>query len=99
MKAYFKARPASNRNYSKKRAAEIRDIVISAKNIPCADCGRTHPYYVMDFDHVRGNKKFNLSVAASKTRSIKSVKEEIKKCDVVCANCHRYRTFAVKSTL
>jgi hypothetical protein len=44
----------------------------------------------MDFDHVRGEKLFNigqtLSVAMPKFLT------EISKCDIVCANCHRIRT-------
>lgn len=47
----------------------------------------------MDFDHVRGEKKFNLAVAANKNISIARIQDEIAKCDVVCANCHRERTF------
>lgn len=47
----------------------------------------------MDFDHVRGEKKFNISIAAVKLMSIAIVQSEIEKCDVVCANCHRERTF------
>lgn len=57
---------------------------------PCADCKVPYPHYVMDFDHVRGKKKFNLSIACQ--RSNKAVLEELAKCDIVCANCHRLRT-------
>lgn len=59
---------------------------------PCADCGRTFHYCVMDFDHRDGETKlFNVSSAwlrAGRQR----VEDEIAKCDVVCANCHRLRT-------
>lgn len=68
-------------------------MVISAKDRPCADCEKSYPYYVMDFDHVRGDKKFNLSQATSHRRALKAVEDEIDKCDVVCSNCHRERTF------
>lgn len=47
----------------------------------------------MDFDHVSGQKKFNLSAAANKMRSLMAVEDEIAKCEVVCANCHRERTY------
>lgn len=47
----------------------------------------------MDFDHVWGEKKFNLSSAATGRHKIRIIEEEIAKCDIVCANCHRVRTF------
>jgi len=67
----------------------------TAKNVPCADCGNRYPYYVMDFDHRPGEKKcFNLANVAGQTRiSMARLKAEIAKCDVVCANCHRIRTY------
>ena len=62
------------------------------KNKPCMDCGVAYPSYVMQFDHVRGRKKFNIS---NRLKSInwKRLHLEIKKCDVVCANCHMERTW------
>jgi len=44
----------------------------------------------MDFDHVRGAKRFHLSESEHKSKRL--IKEEIRKCDLVCANCHRIRT-------
>jgi hypothetical protein len=70
----------------KRNAAHI----IAAKAAPCVDCGVQYPYYVMDFDHVRGEKRFALS--QHQARGLKLIDEEIAKCDLVCANCHRIRT-------
>lgn len=92
-KAYYKKNPRSINESSIKRKKAIREIIIDSKNKPCADCGIKYPYYVMDFDHLE-DKKFILAVAASKLRSIKTVLAEIAKCEVVCSNCHRERTFA-----
>ena len=58
---------------------------------PCADCGRSYPAYVMDFDHVRGTKSVGISLMFS--YSWQTILAEIAKCDLVCANCHRIRTF------
>lgn len=67
-------------------------IVNAAKNVPCADCGQRWPPEAMDFDHVRGKKLADLS-RMSKTRySVSKILEEIAKCEVVCACCHRIRT-------
>jgi hypothetical protein len=93
-KAYYKKNPRSIRDSKRRRHSEIRKLVIDAKNNPCVDCGKEYPYYVMDLDHrPNSDKKFMLSIAASKMRSLESVRKEIEKCDLVCANCHRERTF------
>ena len=78
----------------KKRVELHRQMIREAKNVPCADCGRRYPHYVMDFDHRPGEKKcFNVSIAAGQPRlSWAKLAAEIAKCDVVCANCHRERT-------
>ena len=76
---------------TKRLQAEIRKL----KEIPCFDCKETYPYYVMDFDHVRGKKLFNLSKAKLSGRV--KAHEEAQKCDVVCANCHRIRTHKRKN--
>jgi hypothetical protein len=54
----------------------------------CADCPEKDPR-VLDFDHVRGKKSFNLCTATSMSPAVVA---EIDKCDVVCGNCHRIRT-------
>ena len=59
---------------------------------PCVDCKNYYHYYVMDYDHRdETTKKEDVSSVANQL-SLKMVKEEIAKCDLVCANCHRERT-------
>jgi hypothetical protein len=67
-------------------------LVNEAKNRPCADCGRRCPPCVMDFDHVRGVKLGNIA-QMKQTMVTRTVADEIAKCDVVCANCHRLRSY------
>jgi hypothetical protein len=81
----------ANPEWWAERKARNIQIVREAKNKPCADCGVPYPFYVMDFDH-RENKSFNLSMVAKRHYSEARLLEEIAKCDVVCANCHRERT-------
>ena len=57
----------------------------------CSDCGENYPYWILHFDHLY-DKEFNLGSFSSKTTSLDRVKEEMKKCEVVCANCHANRT-------
>lgn len=56
----------------------------------CLDCQLVFPHYVMDFDHVRGRKTRPIS----ELTTMASLRIELPKCDLVCANCHRIRTFA-----
>jgi len=60
------------------------------KDAPCVDCGVKYPSYVMQFDHVRGKKSFNIGNV--KGISLKRLLIEVEKCDLVCANCHAERT-------
>lgn len=58
---------------------------------PCIDCGETN-ILVLEFDHVRGEKKYNVSEMIWRGLSIDSIRHEINKCDVRCANCHSIKT-------
>jgi hypothetical protein len=44
-----------------RKKAELRALARRAKQRPCADCGVAYPYYVMDFDHVEGEKSMSIS--------------------------------------
>jgi hypothetical protein len=82
-----------NRVYMKHWHIKKRQEIYEYKEkTPCADCGNSFPHYVMDFDHVRGEKLFNVSSAVSRRINKTTLWEEIAKCEIVCANCHRIRT-------
>lgn len=66
--------------------------------VPCVDCGKTFPPYCMDFDH-RDPKEKTLNIAKVYAFGRKRLLDEIKKCDVVCSNCHRIRTHNRKDYL
>lgn len=74
-----------------RRRAHLKQLIDEMKAKPCADCGVAYPPYVMDFDHREG-KSFSIS-QAWRARPWGEVISEIEKCDVVCANCHRERTY------
>lgn len=91
---YYLAKSAAQRlKYTKKLTTLLRRI----KDKPCHDCHTIYPYYVMDFDHARGRKKFTVSRCAASRYKLPVIMAEIKKCDVVCANCHRARTWKRKT--
>jgi hypothetical protein len=63
---------------------------------PCVDCGETDPV-VLEFDHL-GDKLFEISQSLP-YRNWQSILDEMKKCEVVCSNCHRRRTARRRGTL
>jgi hypothetical protein len=66
-------------------------IVDYFKNHPCVDCGEKD-YIVLEFDHVKGDKKSDISSLFSNDTSWEIIENEIKKCEVRCANCHKRRS-------
>ena len=68
-----------------------QEIYKIKESVPCADCGIFYPHYVMDFDHLF-DKKFNISTNI-KRKGRRQLLAEIAKCEVVCSNCHRIRTY------
>jgi hypothetical protein len=87
------------RNSARVRKSQRKKVlwINSLKDKPCADCGGNFPPYVMHFDHRDPSKKF-LSVSQMRCHAYKMIKEEIAKCDLICANCHAIRTyFAIHS--
>lgn len=79
--------------YRKREALRywIRQI---KEETPCKDCGKNYPYYVMDFDHLE-DKKILISKVIN-SGSWTQTKAEVAKCEIVCSNCHRIRTFKRK---
>lgn len=75
--------------YQADRERRGRLIINHHKSQRCTDCKRKYPPYVMQFDHVRGEKRFDIG---SRANHLGRLIEEIAKCDVVCANCHSIRT-------
>jgi hypothetical protein len=70
-------------------AERIEYLVAFLREHPCMDCGESDPV-VLEFDHLR-DKEFGIAQGL-RDREWQSVLDEIAKCDVVCANCHRRRT-------
>ncbi len=63
---------------------------------PCVDCGEMDPV-VLEFDHLR-DKSFCVGLELTRRRW-QDILDEIAKCEVVCANCHRRRTARRRGTL
>jgi hypothetical protein len=69
-----------------------RDLVNKIKvDRGCAKCGYSVHAAALDFNHVRGDKKFNVSQDTKV--ALQKLLDEIAKCEVLCANCHRIHTY------
>lgn len=79
------------RNARKKRLENRRRMLDILARSQCIDCGEKDPL-VLEFDHVRGEKKGNVCDLIGSLISWKRIEEEIAKCVVRCANCHRRKT-------
>ena len=77
---------------SSRRNKIVRFIQEYKAGKKCVDCGENYPYWILEFDHLK-DKNFTIAQFRSTTMSLEVVKEEIDKCDVVCSNCHKNRTF------
>ena len=67
---------------------------------PCEDCGNNFPRVCMDFHHINEKEKhpvlkkiagFTIRKMATSGYGIKTLKAEVNKCAMICANCHRIR--------
>lgn len=88
-----------NKHAHKERSRQARQhrfiandpVIQAAKAVPCSDCGQRFSSEQMDFDHVRGTKRFDIGSARFRVSPAR-LRAEIGKCEVVCAVCHRLRT-------
>ena len=94
VKEYDKIRNANNAEKRKKQIRDrkkyLREWVSSYKaNLKCKNCEENH-ISCLEFHHKDPSKKEgSLSDLIARGFSIKKLKEEIKKCDCLCSNCHR----------
>ena len=104
---HYQCKPCHNLDYDKnkekyKALTKIRNgiqrklnrtFLNEEKNKPCMDCGIIYPPWIMDFDHRDSKTKLAcVAVLARDSYALQKLKKEVKKCDLVCANCHRTRT-------
>ena len=83
----------SRNAWADRQKADLCAYVRALKQNPCTDCGIMYPYPAMDFDHCRGVKDMDISKMCRRPVTWERLLEELAKCDLVCANCHRIRTW------
>ena len=86
---------ARDRVTHQKRLSEKKKWVLDYKtSTPCKDCKIQYHPWVMEFDHIADDKTCNISDMVHKQGTLKRLKKEVDKCELVCANCHRMRTYS-----
>ncbi len=87
---WYKNNKQSEKAHVKKRKLEIRKWFEEYKNtLKCFLCLESHPAAI-DFHHKEGEKKEKgIAQMVGYGYSIKKIKKEIHKCQIVCSNCHR----------
>ena len=89
--AVYRNRPGQ-KTYTRKKQKEYkarnRSFVARIKRrFGCRCCGLKNPV-CLDFHHLK-DKKINIGEMIGMTHSIETIKAEMRKCIILCANCHR----------
>lgn len=74
------------------RIEKCRMFIAPLKEEPCTDCGWEFEAEAMDFDHLPQHKKKQAISRLVKLGNLEALQAELKKCELVCSNCHRIRT-------
>ena len=77
-------------NHKKYVASNRQAILEYLSGKSCTDCGEADPV-VLEFDHVRGDKRYDISRLLW-IATWPAIVRELGKCVVRCANCHRRKT-------
>ena len=84
------ARIAYSRNRQRELYYKVFQIRYQGR---CVKCGNTD-YRVLDFDHIDPSTKIDsISGLVSRGSAWWRIEEELAKCQLLCANCHRVKTF------
>ena len=76
-----------------RRWREQAAILAGLRDVPCEDCGARFDPCAMDFDHRDPATKQHTVTRMVGRASTEAILAEVAKCDIVCANCHRVRTW------
>lgn len=79
---------AQRKRYREKKFPSYRKAVLEAKKMGCCLCLEKEPV-CLDFHHIDPSTKLNQVASLHLFRTMKDLLDEIAKCVVVCANCHR----------
>jgi len=76
---YFRERYSKNQEY-------VRELKVK---VGCKDCGYNAHHAGLEFDYIL--PRLRGTVASQMGKSLKVIKEEIERCEVICGTCHGIR--------
>jgi hypothetical protein len=90
LKQYYKTNKERFKAHNKKNRDKASAYIQEAKKgKSCSICGWDKHHCALDFHHTDPSTKSKEVAAMAQTGSIKKIQEEMDKCILVCANCHR----------
>ena len=95
---YQKDHPEQRRRNARQRYNRNRRFIVEYKlGNPCAVCGQSDPR-CLDFHHLDPKKKTKPISVLAISGSLENLQNEINKCEMLCANCHRKETMSLETT-
>jgi hypothetical protein len=74
-------------------ARVLEELHLLKESHGCSDCRNRFPHYVLEFDHRPGEQKIDNVTRVLKNYGADMAWKEVAKCDIVCSNCHKIRTY------
>jgi len=78
-----------DRHYKRERYVLIKELLVESLGGCCSKCGISYPLAVYDFHHILTGTKEADPGSIIRDGSLERITEEISKCVLLCANCHR----------
>lgn len=72
-----------------KRRRKVKKLLVEYKGGCCEKCGYNKCVDALEFHHIDPTQKDFGIGSKGHCRSLESMKKEVDKCIMVCANCHR----------
>lgn len=81
--------PKDSYTYVKEHRKRVKEELIAYKGGKCEICGYNKCIAALDFHHINPEEKDFAISDSNIYKNIKALKQEVDKCMLVCANCHR----------
>jgi hypothetical protein len=91
-----KKRIGQIRKYSDARRIKLKKLFVEQLGGKCSICGYNKCFKALDFHHTEDNKEGTIAIMISQGNSLIKISKEVKKCVLLCANCHREKHYILE---